>query len=148
MRGIHRLPVNSPHKGPVTRKMCPFDDVIMKSGEILCTLYFIPPEAEWRKYASVLSIIGSDNGLSPGRHHAIIWTNAGILLMRTLGTNFSEILSKIDTFSFKKMHLKISSAKRRPFCTWGGQSTCHFCLFYSFFRLTTTMLQPRITGPF
>ena len=29
MRGIHRSPVNSPHKGPVTRKMFPFDDVIM-----------------------------------------------------------------------------------------------------------------------
>ena len=28
--GIHRWPVNSPHKGPVTRKMCPFDDVIME----------------------------------------------------------------------------------------------------------------------
>ena len=28
-RGIHRWPVNSPHKGPVTRKMFPFDDVIM-----------------------------------------------------------------------------------------------------------------------
>ena len=27
--GIHRGPVNSPHKGPVTRKMFPFDDVIM-----------------------------------------------------------------------------------------------------------------------
>ena len=27
--GIHRGPVNSPHKWPVTRKMCPFDDVIM-----------------------------------------------------------------------------------------------------------------------
>ena len=29
MRGIHRGPVNSPHKWPVTRKMFPFDDVIM-----------------------------------------------------------------------------------------------------------------------
>ena len=29
IRGIHRGPVNSPHKWPVTRKMCPFDDVIM-----------------------------------------------------------------------------------------------------------------------
>ena len=29
MRGIHRRPVNSPHKWPVTRKMFPFDDVIM-----------------------------------------------------------------------------------------------------------------------
>ena len=31
VRGIHRWPVNSPHKGPVTRKMFPFDDVIMTS---------------------------------------------------------------------------------------------------------------------
>ena len=30
VRGIHRWPVNSPHKWPVTRKMFPFDDVIMK----------------------------------------------------------------------------------------------------------------------
>ena len=30
VRGIHRWPVNSPHKGPVTRKMFPFDDVIIK----------------------------------------------------------------------------------------------------------------------
>ena len=30
VRGIHRGPVNSPHKGPVTRKIFPFDDVIMK----------------------------------------------------------------------------------------------------------------------
>ena len=29
VRGIHRWPVNSPHKGPVTRKMIPFDDAIM-----------------------------------------------------------------------------------------------------------------------
>ena len=29
VRGIHRSPVNSPHKRPVPRKMFPFDDVIM-----------------------------------------------------------------------------------------------------------------------
>ena len=40
-------------------------------------------------------IIGSDNGLSPGRRQAIIWTNAGILLIETLGTNSSEILFDI-----------------------------------------------------
>ena len=63
-----------------------------------------------------LTIIGSDNGLSPGRRQAIIWTNTGILLIWPLGTNFSEILIAIETFSFKKMHFKISSAKWRPFC--------------------------------
>ena len=62
------------------------------------------------------TITGSDNGLSPGRHRAIIWTNAGKLLFGPPGTNFSEILIEILTFSFKKMQLKMSSAKRRPFC--------------------------------
>ena len=61
-------------------------------------------------------IIGSDNGLSPDRRQAIIWTNAGLLLIGPLGTNFSENLSEIHAFSFKKMHLKMSSAKWRPFC--------------------------------
>ena len=65
---------------------------------------------------SKLTIIGSDNGLSPGRRQAIIWTSAGILLIGSLGTNFSEILIGIQTFSFKKMLLKIVSAKWRPFC--------------------------------
>ena len=65
---------------------------------------------------SKLTIIGTNNGLSPGRRQAIIWTNAGILLIGHLGTNFSEILIRIHTFSFKKMHLKMSSAKWRPFC--------------------------------
>ena len=36
VRGIHRWPVNLPHKGPVTRKMFPFDDVII--------YWFIPTE--------------------------------------------------------------------------------------------------------
>ena len=66
--------------------------------------------------ASELSITGSDNGLSPDRRQAIIWTHVGILLIWPLGTNFSEILIEIDTFSFTKMNLKMSSAKWRPFC--------------------------------
>ena len=62
------------------------------------------------------TIIGSYNGLSPGRRQAIIWTNAGILLIGPLGTKFNEILIEIHTFSFKEMHLKIPSGKWRPFC--------------------------------
>ena len=63
-----------------------------------------------------ITIIGSDNGLSPGRRQAIIWTNAVILSIGPLGTNFSEILIKIITFSFKKMRSKVSSGKRRSSC--------------------------------
>ena len=60
--------------------------------------------------------IGLDNGLSPNWRQAIIWSNAGILLVEPLGTNFNEILIEILTFSFKEMHLKMSSGKWRPFC--------------------------------
>ena len=63
-----------------------------------------------------LTIIGQDNGLSPDRHQAIIWNNAGILLIGPLKTNFSEIFVKIQAFSFKKRHLKMSSGKWWPFC--------------------------------
>ena len=65
---------------------------------------------------SKLISIGSDNGLSPERRQAIFWTNAGILLIGTSGTNFSQILSEIRTFPLKKMHLKMLSAKWRQFC--------------------------------
>ena len=65
---------------------------------------------------SKLTNIGSDNGLSSCRRQTIIWTNAGMSFIGPLGTNFSEILIEIRTFSFKKMHLKMSSGKWRPFC--------------------------------
>ena len=64
---------------------------------------------------SRLTITGSDNGLSPGRRQAIIWTNAEILLIGPLGTKFSENSIEILTFSFTKMRLKVSSAQWRPF---------------------------------
>ena len=56
-----------------------------------------------------LTIIGWDNGLSPDWRQAIISTNAKILLIWTLGTNFSEMFSEIHRFSFKKIHLKMAA---------------------------------------
>ena len=50
-------------------------------------------------WVSELTIIGSDNGLSPSRRQAIIWTNAEILLIGPLETNVSEIWSEIHNFS-------------------------------------------------
>ena len=90
------------------------------SGCIHCMLVYIVLLTHWGRETHIrvgkLTIIASCNGLSPGRRQAIIWTNAGILLIGPLGTNFNEILIDIHTFSFKKMHLKMSSAKWRPFC--------------------------------
>ena len=62
-----------------------------------------------------LTNIGTDNGLSPGRNQAIIWTNVGILSIRPLGTNLSEFIFEIHKFWIKKMHLKRSSANWRSF---------------------------------
>ena len=81
---------------------------------------------------SKLTIIVSDNCLSPGRRQAITWINDGILLIGPLGTNVSEILSKMLTFSFKKRHLKTSSVKWRPFCL-GLNVLIHVCQGASYF---------------
>ena len=59
---------------------------------------------------STITIIGSDNGLSVPSHSLNQCWNIG-----PLGTNFSGILIEIHTFSFKKMHWKMSSQKWRPF---------------------------------
>ena len=56
---------------------------------------------------SKLTTIGSNNGLSPGRCQAIIWTNGAIL--------FSDILFEIHTYSLKNA-LEMSSGNWRPFC--------------------------------
>ena len=66
-----------------------------------------------------LTTIGSDNGLSPGRRQAIIWTNDGILLIGPQGTNFNEISIEIHTFLFKKfvnVFWKMASILSRPQC--------------------------------
>ena len=55
-------------------------------------------------------IINSGNGLSPFGRQTIIGTNADLLSIRPLGSHSGEILVEIQTFSLKKMHLKVSSA--------------------------------------
>ena len=94
--------------------------------------------------------IGLDNGLSPIQRQAIIQTNAGLLSIEPLGTKFSEILIKIQTFSFTKMHLKIASVKWQPFCPGGDETNVgyrtHFELkkdnpYLIFFRKKITVLK-------
>ena len=62
--------------------------------------------------SGILVNIGLGNGLVPNRHQAISSTNAELLPIELIEINFSEILIKIKTFSLKKMHLKMSSAKK------------------------------------
>ena len=139
VRGIHLSPVNSPHKGHwhgalmfslicvlnkqskhrwFSRHRAHYDVIVMSIlPHMFCSKWLL---THWgrvmRICVSKLASVGSGNGLSPGRRQAIIWTNAVIWLIGPLGTSFSEILIEIYTFSFKKIHLKVSSGKWRPSC--------------------------------
>ena len=82
--------------------------------ELLLThIPLVPHVYSWVNWFS----IGSDNGLPPIWHQAITWTNTGLLSIGPFGTNFIEIWTKIQNFSITKMHLRMSSAKWRHFCS-------------------------------
>ena len=74
-----------------------------------------------------LVIIGSHNGLSHVHRQAIIWSNAVLLSIAPLETNFSKTVFKIIKFSFKKMHWKMSSGEKCwPFCfSLNALSACY-----------------------
>ena len=123
----------------VSRPQCPPCKISLPIY-VIVTNKLLQPLTHWGRVThicvGILPIIGSENGLSPGRRQAIIWTNAGILVIEPLGTNFSEILIGIQIFSFKKMRLKMSSAKWRPSClglnvltaTWYNSLVLYFSL--------------------
>ena len=98
----------------------------------MSTTCLYPTEAEWNICVNNLTIIGSENGLSPGRRQAIISTNDGIL-------------TEIDTFSFKKMHLKMSSGNLWPFCLGLNELIVSVCSSASIEILHTKKGQFRVT---
>ena len=65
---------------------------------------------------SKLTIIGSDNGLSPRRHQAIISTKAGILLIGPLAMNFSESLILNSQIFIQEYTFESVVYKWWPFC--------------------------------
>ena len=73
------------------------------------------PLTHWGRVTHIcvrkLTIIGSENGLSPDRRQAIIWTNAGILLIGPLGTNFSEIFNRNPDIVFQENTLQSAVCK-------------------------------------
>ena len=79
VRGIHRRPLNSPHKGPVTRKMFPFDDVIMarnisagfNSWSVNLIPHYLPPQKQI--LSEFFQILQKSNLFQ--HHTAIHWNN-------------------------------------------------------------------------
>ena len=91
------------------------------SGSHLCLMCWCWEDV-WLMCCIYMSVnwisIGSGNGLVPAWHQAITWTNAALLSIELLGTKFSEIWIRILSFLFKKMHLKMSSAKMAAILSW------------------------------
>ena len=58
VQGIHRGPVNSPHKWPVTRKMLSFDDVIMSVATVALFPYYMGRERRWPRWIKKALHIG------------------------------------------------------------------------------------------
>ena len=135
MRGIHQWLVDSPHNRPmmwnfegffvVSKLLNQVNYIViwdtiqmflfcisLRHGRIFNEIFCLTHCGQVMHISvGKLTIIGSDNGLLPERRQAIFWTNAGILLIGPLGTNFNEILIEMQTFSLKKIRLKMSSAK-------------------------------------
>ena len=90
---------------------------------------------------SKLTIIGPDNGLSPGRRQTITWSKADILLFGPLETNFSQILSEIYTFSFKKM----SSSKWCQLCLGLKVLICKIGFLWSGWKkISSSIVDPSV----
>ena len=80
-------------------------DLVLHLSLLCCILRCITL-TQWARVTHIcvskLAIMGSNNGLSPDQRQAIIWTNAGILLIQTLETNFSEISNEIHGFHLRR----------------------------------------------
>ena len=96
--------------------------------QYLCINSLWPSDAMWHQRSVS---IGSGNGLAPVRCQAITWTMPELLLIGTLLMNLRKIWVNKWNFSFKKMHLKMLSAKCGTFGSGLIMSICYFftCAF-------------------
>ena len=145
VRGIHRWPVNSPHKGPVTRKMFPFDDAIMDITRFNIIWYYIHWTYRWSIAENLNWQIGTSSHVLKDEvcdvhpEHWEGWpqeSNSDILVNIGLGNGLAPIWHQAITWTNAdllscallpskfsdiwiniKMHLKMSSAKYRPCCS-------------------------------
>ena len=89
-----------------------------------------PPSAAYMRQWIGSSFV-SGNGLSPVRRQAITWINAGLLSIGLLGTDFSEIWIGILSFSLKKIHPNLSSAKMSAILSRGRWVKWYFYTLHS-----------------
>ena len=133
VRGIHRWPVNSPRKGPVTRKMFPFDDVIMSHAHINQigshkTLNMLNCLKDHKRYICILNRI-LDFWYSLGHHWKRVITGLGgwafcqVQSLLTISGSGGNILQApiSNAFSWNKCFFMSLSSFKMPdnFSQWG-----------------------------
>ena len=132
VRGIHWRPVNSPHKGLVTRKMFPFDDVIMFS---LCRCWTNFQDDSTNYYLIINSLthsgqmaswklvrIDSGNGLVPHSNKTINLTNIDLSSVTSYGIQLRTISQEMLKISVLDMRLKITNLRSQLFFSQGPMS--------------------------
>ena len=87
VRGIHRWPVNSTHKRPITRKMFPFDDVIMKYDTLLGQHLTAPVRRNTCVHCAIYHLLLSQDDLM-GKHSCSLETFVGEHPIRDLNTEY------------------------------------------------------------
>ena len=104
VRGIHRWPVNSPHKGPVTRKMFPFDDVIM--NEICPKVQFSSNKPQQNTIKDVWIILGMFWGVARGWPYGHTYTR--VCRSSLIADNICVIFSPCSPASCRNYQALIS----------------------------------------
>ena len=95
VRGIHRWPVNSPHKGPVTRKMFPFDDVIMGLVKVMINGPWLDLNKDAIKTCNrmgELSNVATEYSLNIIQNIISIWNDIAKI-------HFEKIMTPVSTWS-------------------------------------------------
>ena len=119
MTGIHRWLMNFLHKGPVTRKMFPFDDVIMLASYKPIHTVEISRKT-WQKlpikvfFICIPARIPTTIGLPEPQATSDVWRKAAVII-------FSIPSSKSKYFHPIKLYLKLSPAKCRS--SWSDHNT-------------------------
>ena len=94
MRGIHRGPVISPHKWPVTRKMFPFDDVIMKNHNLWTTSILFHCQS-WPRPTQIVFIVTTMAAVWLNRIRA--WVTYYILYMMWLRNTWNSVVVQVTS---------------------------------------------------
>ena len=130
VRGIHQWPVNSPHKGPVTRKMFPFDDVIMERTHLNCLQ---PSE----NFIDIQVTVGLQRPISnfdgPGVLLMGFWNHIqqSSILLETMYHMLAVFVVRVCRNQPMNIQIQPNSWQRRLLCARGHSTMLHIQLYYT-----------------